>query len=90
MSNPTTFMNNFVTGIQNLVNACEAIRVLNDQIAGNSVLLSSSTGGYFSTSVSNSRTDINPTVAAEAYAATQAMVTTFSSESGPLFAMTQP
>ena len=92
MSNPTTFMNNYVTAIQNIVDAIEALVPLNAQIAGNSTLTSSATGGYFSTSVSNPRTDITPFDAAAAYTATQAMVTAFNTSptAAALFKMTQP
>ena len=65
MSNPTTFINNYVTNISNLVDAIEQARILNDMIAQDSTLVTR----YFSSQ--GARTDI---VAADVTNAQNALV----------------
>jgi hypothetical protein len=79
MSNPISFVNNYVTNIQALINTLEDLRVQNDMITQDSTLITR----YFSSGPMGVRTDI---VAADITAAQNALVQilfTFDSGSPP-------
>lgn len=71
MSNPITFMNNYVAAINSLINSINSVNAYNAQIGSDSSLFSN----YFATP--GHRTDITATDAAEAFQAAQNMVTAY-------------
>ena len=54
MSNPNTFMNNYVTGVQNLTNALDAMQHLNNVLVADATLVTR----YFAQPTGQFRTDI--------------------------------
>lgn len=74
MSNPNTFMTNYVSSIQTLINTLEQIRTYNDMLTQDSTLITR----YFS---SPSRTDIVTQDVVNAEAALTQLLFTFDSGS---------
>jgi putative heme iron utilization protein len=75
MSNPTSFMNGYVSAIQNLINNLEALRTQNDMLTQDATLITR----YFSSQ--GARTDIVAADITNAEAAVTQLLFTFDSGS---------